>query len=502
MAAPKGAPARGNPTQTSRFHSAQGKDMRVDMKTDIPAAQQAQVPTSPWPVFFVASMAVFLVSIDSTVLFAAFAALQGGFPQSTAADLSWVLNAYTVVYAALLVPAGRLSDALGRKRVFQLGLLLFLASSAACGAAPTVGLLIAARVLQAIGAALLTPASLALVLGAFAANKRAVAVSLWGAVGGLAAALGPNVGAAVVDALGWRWAFYLNLPLGLIAWWRGRSRLTEWRDAMGDASLDGVGIALLITGVGSLAYGIVQADVLGWRSQHVLGALAGGLLLLAVFVAWARRRPNPAIDLSLFADPTYRYVNLATLAFGIAFSMMFFGMFFFLMQAWHYTLPQAGLAVSPGPALVVPVAMVVGRFAARVGHRPLLVIGSLLYAAGGLWFYLRVGTTPDYLGVWLPGLLLTGTAVGMVLPSLSGAAVARLAPPRFGAGSAVNQAVRQIGSVLGVAATVAFVGHAAPQIADFRSLYLTHVALALLTAMLCLRVDTRPIGGALSGPSR
>jgi MFS family permease len=190
----------------------------------------ATAPTSPWSVFAVASIAVFLVSIDTTVLFAAFGALRSGFPHSTAGDLSWVLNAYTVVYAALLVPAGRLADALGRKRVFQLGLLLFLAASAACGAAPSVSILVGARVVQAVGAALLTPASLSLVLGAFPADRRAVVVSLWGAVGGLAAALGPSIGAAVVDALGWRWAFFLNLPLGLLAWWRGRGRLAEWRD--------------------------------------------------------------------------------------------------------------------------------------------------------------------------------------------------------------------------------------------------------------------------------
>ena len=337
--------------------------------TDIRVERQANAPASPWAVFFVASTAVFLVAIDGTVLFAAFPALRSGFPQSTAADLSWVLNAYTVVYAALLVPAGRLSDALGRKRMFQLGLLLFLAASAACGAAPTVSILVAARVLQAFGAALLTPASLALVLGAFTTDRRAVVVSLWGAVSGLAAALGPSLGAAVVDALGWRWAFFLNLPLGLIAWWLGRSRLTEWRDAKGDASLDGVGIGLLITAVGALAYGIVEADVLGWRSQSVLGALSGGILLLAVFVVWASRRPNPAVDLSLFAEPNYRYVNLASFVFGIAFSMMFFAMFFFLMQVWHYPLPRAGLAVSPGPLLVVPVAMLAGRIAARVGQQ-------------------------------------------------------------------------------------------------------------------------------------
>jgi EmrB/QacA subfamily drug resistance transporter len=471
--------------------------MRIDLlstasRTDVEPV--ATAPTSPWSVFAVASIAVFLVSIDTTVLFAAFGALRSGFPHSTAADLSWVLNAYTVVYAALLVPAGRLADALGRKRVFQLGLLLFVAASAACGAAPSVSVLVGARVLQAVGAALLTPASLSLVLGAFPADRRAVVVSLWGAVGGLAAALGPSIGAAVVDALGWRWAFFLNLPLGLLAWWRGRNRLAEWRDAKGDASLDGVGIGPLISGVGALAFGIVEADVLGWRSFTVLASLAGGLALLALFVMWARHKPNPAVDLSLFADRTYRYVNLATLSFGIVFSMMFFAMFFFLMQVWHYPLPQAGLAVSPGPSLVVPVAMVAGRIAAWVGHRPLLVTGSLLYAAGGLWLYLRVGPNPDYHGVWLPGLLMTGTAVGLVLPSLSGAAVARLAPARFGVGSAVNQSVRQMGSVLGVAATVALVGQASPQIADFQLLYMTQMALALITAILCLRVDTRPAG--------
>ena len=334
--------------------------------------------------FGVASIAVFLVSIDTTVLFAAFGALRAGFPGSTAADLSWVLNAYTVVYAALLVPAGRLVDTQGRKRIFQLGLMLFLVASAACGAAANVGMLVAARVLQAVGAALLTPSSLALVLGAFPIERRAVAVSLWGAVGGLAAALGPSVGAGIVDALGWRWAFFINLPLGLLAWWQGRRRLTEWRSADHEASLDLPGIALLITGVGALAFGLVQSEALGWRSPTVLGSMACGLVVLLIFVGWARRAAHPAVDLSLFADRTYRYVNGASLAFGIAFAMMFFGLFFFLMQVWHYSLPKAGLAVTPGPLLVVPVAIIAGRIAARAGHRPVLVAGGLLYAAGGL----------------------------------------------------------------------------------------------------------------------
>jgi MFS family permease len=172
--------------------------------------------------------------------------------------------------------------------------------------------------------------------------------------------------------------------------------------------------------------------------------------------------------------------------------MMFFGFFIFMTKVWHFSLPHAGLAVTPGPLMVVPTAIVAGRFAARIGHRPLLVIGCLVYACGGLWFYSMPGLEPDYLHRWLPGLFFTGIGVGMVLPSLSGAAVSQLPANRFGIGSAVNQAVRQVGSVLGVAATIVLVGKAAPQLADFHRLYACHIALALLTAALCLRVQTRP----------
>lgn len=199
----------------------------------LPATIEQALPSlhpssaSPWPVFWVASVAVFLVSMDGTMLFAAFSALRAGFPQATAADLSWVLNAYTVVYAAVLIPSGGLADRHGRKRVFIVGVALFLAASVACGLAVSVGWLVAARVLQAMGAALLTPASLSLVLAAFPASKRAVAVSLWGAVGGLAAAVGPSLGAFVIASLGWQWAFYLNVPMGILAMWRGATLLTE-----------------------------------------------------------------------------------------------------------------------------------------------------------------------------------------------------------------------------------------------------------------------------------
>lgn len=452
----------------------------------------AAAPPSPWPIFSTASVAVFLVSIDATVLFAAFSALRYSFPGVAAADLSWVINAYTVVYAALLVPAGRLADTHGRRRMFMLGLGLFLLASLACGLAPGVGTLVAARAVQAAGAAMLTPASLSIVLAAFPLEKRAVAVSLWGAVSGLAAAVGPSLGSWLVDSMGWRWAFFINLPPALWSLWRARTRLAPDPMPTVHRGIDGVGVLLLISGVGALTWGVVHLESQAWHSPQVIGAVATGLVLLGAFVAWAKHHPAPAVDLRLFANPTYRAVNLATLVFGTAFAMMFFGFFFFMTGIWHYSLPLAGLAMTPGPLMVVPTAMLAGRIAARAGHRPVLIAGCLLVATGGLWQAHVPGLDPAYLTHWLPSQLMTGIGVGLALPSMAGAAVASLGPTHFGVGSAVNQAIRQFGSVLGVALTVVIIGGATFALADYQRLSHTYAALALLAGLLCLGVNTRP----------
>ena len=468
---------------------------------DAAAAHDAAArPRSPWPVFWIASIAVFLVSLDTTMLYAAFGAIRAGFPGTDAAELSWVLNAYTVIYAAMLIPAGGLADTHGRKKVFLLGVALFLAASAACGLAPGVGWLIGARALQAVGAALLTPASLSIVLAAFPKEKRAVAVGLWGAVGGLAAAVGPSLGSLVIAWAGWPWAFYINLPLGGLALWRGAALLTEARRPDVRQRVDGVGMALLIVGVGAVALAIVQWQS-HWSRGQLGAAAACGVVALIGFVAWARHAAHPLVDLTLFRHRTYAFVNLATFAFGIAFSMMFFAFFFYMTEVWHYTLPQAGVAITPGPLLVVPSAIVTGRLAARWGHRPFLVGGGLVYALSGLWFLLVPGPTAAYATHWLPGLLMSGIAVGMVLPSLSAAAVHRLPAGQYAVGSAVNQATRQIGSVLGVAIVVLALGHDGVRHADFMPLYALHVALALLTAALCMAVDTRPTALTPTGPN-
>lgn len=449
-------------------------------------------PASPWPVFWISSVAIFLVSLDTTMLYAAFGALRAGFPGASAADMSWVLNAYTVVYAAMLIPAGGLADTHGRKRVFLIGVTLFIAASALCGLAGNVGWLIAARVLQAVGAALLTPASLSIVLAAFPQSRRAVTVSLWGAVGGFAAAVGPSLGSFIVQTVGWPWAFFINLPIGAMSLWWGASLLRESDHGNTRRRVDGVGMALLVVAVGAIALAIVEADSPSWTRAQLLGTAGAGALALAAFVVWARNVREPLVDLGLFRHRTYSAVNAATLTFGIAFAMMFFAFFFFMGNVWHYSQARAGLAIAPGPLTVIPVAVLTGRLAGRFGHRPFLIGGALLYAAAALWFMLVPGDQPSYLQHWLPGLLLSGASVGLVLPSLSAAAVSKLPAQHYAVGSAVNQATRQIGSVIGVAIVVLLLGHGSVQRSDFDAVYALHIGLALLTAALCAMVDTRP----------
>ena len=461
-----------------------------------PAALPQTGARSAWRTFGLTSAAVFLVTLDATAVVAAYGALRDQFGQVSMAWLSWTLNAYTIVYAALLVPAGRIADLLGRKRLFMHGLVLFTGASALCAFAPGVAWLVAARALQAVGAALLTPAALALVLNAFPRDKRAAAVGLFSAIGALAAAVGPAFGSWVIEQGSWRWIFLINAPLGIVAWALARRGLAESTSPETGARPDLPGIALLVAGAATVAFGIVMSERWGWLSgpQWVAtwATLGAGLALIGLFVRWAWGRPAAALDLSLFTDRSFAWVNLATLVFGVAFTMMFLSSFLFLMGVWGYSQGLAGLAVTPGPLMVIPVAIVSSRLAGRIGHRPMLVSGGVLYAVAQLWVGWQLGSQPDYLGVWLPAQILGGAAVGLVLPALSGAAVANLGPARFGVGGGVNNALRQMGGAIGAALTVALVGRAGATLAQFQTVYLLLAGLGLLTAVLCLPVRTRP----------
>jgi EmrB/QacA subfamily drug resistance transporter len=413
---------------------------------------------SPWTVLGVASLAAFMVFLDTQVLFVAFDDIRASFPSVSFAAMSWTLSAYTIALAAALVPAGRMADRFGRRRTFLIGLVAFTLASVLCAFAPTAGLLVAFRVVQALGAAALVPSSLALVLSVFPPARVPVAVAVWGSIAALAAAVGPTAGAVLVQGWGWPAVFLANLPVGLVALVLSLRLLPESREVTRERFPDPLGILLLGSALTLLALGIVQSEQWHWASARTIAVLLGGLVVLGWFVRRTLSVPHPALDLRLFARPAFRWANIATAAFTIGFTAMFFALIQFTMGVWHYGIVRAGLAMMPGPIVVMVLAPQLGRVAARFGQRALLVPGGLVYAASGGLLLALVDTEPAWAAHLLPASLLAGLGVSLVIPHLTSAAVQGLPPDEFGAGSAVNQAIRQFGATFGVALTVALLG--------------------------------------------
>ena len=447
---------------------------------------------NPWPIFAIASLATFLVSIDSTILYAAFNNIAASFPQANPGSVSWVMNAYTIVYATCLIPAGGIADKFGRKKVFMYGVGLFVLASFLCGIAPNIYLLIAARLLQALGAALLGPSSLSLILEAFPHSKRSQAISAWGAVGALAAAIGPASGSFIVDTMGWEWAFFVNIPVGAYCLLKGVRSLHESANSRTHVRFDAVGMGLIILSVSLLTTCIIEIKSGQLSLAQIFLMMSLGLSGLLAFVLWCRNTAEPLIDLGLFRNRTYSFVNMAALLFSISFATMFFSFFFFMTNIWHYSLPKAGLAITPGPLIVIPVAIISGKIASRWGHKNILVYGCLLFALSAIWYLNIPGLNPNYLVDWLPGQLITGAAIGMVMPALSAAAVHDLPKKDYAMGTAINQAIRQMGTVIGVAVTVALLVHPYLQLEDFHKLYQLQIGLVLAAALLVTQVDTKP----------
>lgn len=441
-----------------------------------------------WKVLSVTSLAVFMVFLDATIVNVAFPSIHRSFPSTSQASLSWVLNAYSIVFAALLLASGRIADVSGRRRVFFAGLGVFTVGSILCGLAPTALVLDASRALQAGGAAMLLPASLALLLPEFPLSMRATAVGIWGAVGAVAAASGPPLGALIIQSGGWRWAFLVKAPVGLLGWLFGRRVLVESRDPTATHWPDPVGIVLLTAGMGLLALGIVEGSDWGWNDARIVLSFAGAGLILPLSVWRSATHRAPVIPLALFRVRSFSLANVATVSFNAAFAAMILAGVLFLNGVWHYSILRTGLAVTPGPVMAAVFAPVAGRLADRFGHRVVLVPGALVFAAAMLLFRARVGLHPDYLADWLPAALLSGAGVGLTLPTLGSAAAAALPPERFGAGSAVASTARQIGTVLGVSLLIALLGTPGPggALAAFDRVWAFAGICAVGTSAICL----------------
>lgn len=446
-------------------------------------------------VFVVTALGAFMASLDLSIVNVAFPALERSFPSDPRATLAWVITSYSIVFGSLLVIAGRTADRLGSRRVFFAGLAVFTAGSAICGLAPSVMLLVAGRVIQGCGAAALLPASLSLLLAAFPLERRSQVVALWGGVGALAVATGPSFGAALITVGGWRWAFFVNVPIGAVAWIAGRRVLVRSGPGTPGVAPDYLGAVLIALTLSALVLGITEGPTWGWSTAPVVASFAGAVVVGTVFLLRSARHPEPVLDLTLFRARSFSVANAATFLYAMGFFAMLLGNILFLTSVWHYPILDAGLAVTPGPLVVALVSGPAGRTAARVGFRRVLLAGFTVFLAGLVWLATRVGLQHDFLTTWLPGTLIIGLGIGLTFPVLSAAAVSSLHPNRFAVGSAVNQTARQVGGAVGIALLVVILGtpHSpAEALAHFHNLWWYAAATAALSGTACTMISHKP----------
>ncbi len=410
-----------------------------------------------WRTFFMISIGVFASVLDLFIVNIAFPDMQRDFTGTGLADLSWVLNGYAIVFAALLVPSGRLADLYGRKRCFVLGLSVFVLASAACAVAPSAGFLIAARILQGAGAALLTPSSLGVVLPAFAPQRRPRVIAAWAAVGAVGAAAGPPLGGLLVQA-SWRWVFLVNLPLGLVSIWYAARRLEESRDAAAGGLPDLAGAVLLALGIGALTLALVKGREWGWDATGTLVAFSIAAVMTAFAVIRSARHPVPVLELSMLRMPSFALAVASAFAFFAGFAALLLGGVLFLTQVWEQSILQAGVELAVGPLAALTFATVAGRIGPRLGMATIGTIGGLLVAGGIAYNASHLGLTPDYLHDFLPGQLLTGAGVGLSMPAFTTVAVTAVGAERIATAVGISAMFRQVGAALGVAAFVALVG--------------------------------------------
>ncbi len=456
-----------------------------------------RVPRSAWLTLAVVSVAVFMVAMELTIISLALPKIRASL-DATPAALSWVVNAYSIMVAALLLVSGWLADRYGRRRIFGVGLTLFALGSVAAGASSSMAMLIAARALQAVGGSMLYPAGLALLLDAFPRGRHQTAIGIWGATGGLAAALGPTLGALLIEAFGWRAVFYVNVPVALASLLLGGRVLPKGRAADIAARVDVIGVPLASLGVGSIILGIVQGEAWGWGSASTLGAFAAGAVMIAVFAARSVRHPAPLFDLELLRIRSFVLGNLGSLFFAMGFFALLVPLPSFIQDVWGWSVIDTGLAYAVGPVVSFLVSPQAGRLADRIGNAPLLTVGSVCGVAGLVWLLLTIDTEPS-LASLLVGTVLVGASAGTGFSQLVGAALRDIPPPRYAMAAAGRTTFFQLSVALAIAVAFAMIGtpsSIAAEMAAFRAVWLVCAAGFLCNLILFTLIYPRRRGAA------
>ena len=397
--------------------------------------------------FAITSIALFMTSLDNLVVTMALPNIRRHL-HTTLGGLEWTVSAYTLTFAALLLTGSTLGERFGRRRLFLAGLSVFTLGSALAAVAPSIGALVIARAAQGVGAAVVTPLTLTLLARAVAPERRALALGAWGAIGGLAVAVGPLVGGAIVQGASWQWIFWVNVPIGLallpLAWWR----LEESSGSSG--RLDLKGLALASSGLFGVVFALVRSTSVGWQSLEVYGPLAVGIVLLSAFALVERRAETPMLPLQLFRSRSFSAANLASMlmSFGMFGSIFLLAQFLQIVQ--HYSPLDAGIRTLPWTAMPMFIAPLAGVVTQRIGGRPVLVTGLTLQAAGLAWLAAVASPTVAYADL-VPAFLLNGVGMALFFAPMANTVLSSVAPGLEGVASGVNNAIRELGGVLGIA---------------------------------------------------
>jgi EmrB/QacA subfamily drug resistance transporter len=444
-------------------------------------------------------LASFMATLDLFVVNVALKDIGRDFSGQGLSNLSWILNAYAIIFGALLIPAGRMADKYGRRTAFVAGLAIFTAASLACALAPDLWALVAFRCLQAAGAAVLTPASLGLVLTALPAERVANGVRLWAVSAALAGAAGPVVGGLLTD-LSWRWIFVINIPLGLAAAAVAVALIPRDERDRSTRIPDLLGSFLLVIGVGAASLGLVKGPDWGWGAAATSLCWAVAVAAAAGFAVSTRRSAVPVIDFSLFRSRVFSMANLsAALLFGLT-GMQLLSVSFFLQNSWHWSAVETGLAIAPGPAMVFLASGPGQKLNARFPAGRVASAGFILVAIGQALITLSLHHWHSYAGSMLPGWLILGTGLGLAMPTIVETATVDLPAGESGTGSAINATARQLGAVLATAATVVILGQAATTgaVAKFYTTWWVVVGAAAAGAVVVLGISPSRRHGAIS----